>query len=68
MKLLDRYILKQFFLSTLVALAGFVIIYIAIDMMEKLDKFLDKKVPAIDSSGRSDARLAFLCGKDVDEQ
>jgi lipopolysaccharide export system permease protein len=47
MKLLDRYILKQFFLSTLVALAGFVIIYIAIDMMEKLDKFLDKKVPAM---------------------
>lgn len=47
MKLLDRYILKQFFLSTLVALAGFIIIYIAIDMMEKLDKFLDKNVPAL---------------------
>lgn len=47
MKLLDRYILKQFFLSTLVALAGFIIIYIAIDMMEKLDKFLDKKVPGM---------------------
>lgn len=47
MKLLDRYILKQFFLSTLVALVGFIIIYIAIDMMEKLDKFLDKKVPAL---------------------
>jgi lipopolysaccharide export system permease protein len=47
MKLLDRYILKQFFLSTIVALAGFIIIYIAIDMMEKLDKFLDKNVPAL---------------------
>lgn len=45
MKLLDRYILKQFVLATLVSLVGFIIIYIAIDMMEKLDKFLDKNVP-----------------------
>lgn len=47
MKLLDRYILKQFVLSTVVSLAGFIIIYIAIDMMEKLDKFLDKNVAAM---------------------
>lgn len=47
MKLLDRYILKQFFLASFVALIGFIIIYVAIDMMEKLDKFLDKHVPAL---------------------
>lgn len=47
LKLLDRYILKQFFLATVVSLVGFIVLYIAIDMMEKLDKFLDKQVPAM---------------------
>src|SRR3569623_92123 len=47
MKLLDRYVLKQFFLSTFVSVIGFIIIYIAVDMMEKLDKILDKHVPGL---------------------
>ncbi|MEO6940265.1 MAG: LptF/LptG family permease [Candidatus Kapaibacterium sp.] len=47
MKLLDRYIIRQFLLSTSVSLVGFILIYVAIDMMEKLDKFLDKNVPAL---------------------
>jgi lipopolysaccharide export system permease protein len=47
MLLLDRYILKQFFAAMLVSIAGFIIIYVAVDMMEKLDKFLDKSVPAL---------------------
>ncbi|MEP7233669.1 MAG: LptF/LptG family permease [Ignavibacteriota bacterium] len=45
MKLLDRHIIKQFILSTIVSIAAFIIIFIAIDLMEKLDKFLDRKVP-----------------------
>ena len=45
LKLLDRYVLKQFFLGSLVAIVSFIIIYIAVDLMEKLDKFLDRKVP-----------------------
>jgi lipopolysaccharide export system permease protein len=44
-KLLDRYIIKQFILSTIVSIAAFIIIFVAIDLMEKLDKFLDRKVP-----------------------
>ncbi len=44
-KLLDRYILRQFFTAALVAMAGFIIIYIAVDLMEKLDKFLDHHLP-----------------------
>jgi lipopolysaccharide export system permease protein len=44
-KLLDRYVLRQFFLATLVSIVGFIVIYIAVDLMEKLDKFLDKRVP-----------------------
>jgi lipopolysaccharide export system permease protein len=47
MLLFDRYILKQFFAAMLVSIAGFIIIYVAVDMMEKLDKFLDKGVPAL---------------------
>ncbi len=45
LKLIDRYVLKQFFLGAMVAIVSFIIIYIAVDLMEKLDKFLDRKVP-----------------------
>src|SRR2546423_4983670 len=45
MKLLDRYIIRQFILATLVSVVAFIIIFVAIDLMEKLDKFLDRKVP-----------------------
>ena len=45
MKLIDRYIIKQFILATLVSIAAFIILFVAIDLMEKLDKFLDRKVP-----------------------
>ena len=42
---MDRYIVKQFILATIVSLAAFIVLFIAIDMMEKLDKFIDRKVP-----------------------
>lgn len=45
MKLLDRYIIKSFLLATVASLAAFIVVFIAIDMMEKLDKFIDRKVP-----------------------
>ena len=45
LKLLDRYILRQFFTASLVSMAAFIIIYVAVDLMEKLDKFLDHNVP-----------------------
>jgi lipopolysaccharide export system permease protein len=44
-KLLDRYIIKQFILATLVSIVAFIIIFVAIDLMEKLDKFIDHKAP-----------------------
>ena len=44
-KLIDRYVLRQFFLAALVSMVSFIIIYIAVDLMEKLDKFLDHHVP-----------------------
>ena len=45
MKILDRYVIRQFILATLVSLVAFLVIFVAIDLMEKLDKFIDRKVP-----------------------
>lgn len=42
MKLIDRYILKQFILTAIFALGAFVVIFVVIDMMENLDDFLDR--------------------------
>ena len=48
MKLLDRYIIsKQFLLTALFGIITFTIIFIVIDLMEKLDDFLDKKAAAM---------------------
>jgi lipopolysaccharide export system permease protein len=45
-KILDRYIIRQFLVSFLFGLLAFIFIFIIIDMMEKLDDFIDAKAPA----------------------
>jgi len=45
-KILDRYIVRQFITSFLFGLLAFLLIFLVIDMMEKLDDFIDAKVPA----------------------
>ena len=47
MKLLDRYIIKQFLLTALFGIVAFTVIFVVIDLMEKLDDFLDKKAAAM---------------------
>lgn len=42
MKILDRYIIKQFLLTALFGLFAFVAIFVVIDMMENLDDFIDR--------------------------
>lgn len=42
MKIIDRYLLRQFITTALFALGAIIIIFIVIDMMENLDDFLDK--------------------------
>lgn len=42
MKILDRYLLRQFIQTVLFALVAFTIIFVVIDMMENLDDFLDR--------------------------
>jgi lipopolysaccharide export system permease protein len=44
-RLLDRYLVREQILSLLTGLLFFVAIFIVVDMFEKLDSFLDNKVP-----------------------
>ena len=46
MKILDRYIVKQFLQTILFGLIAFTLIFVVIDMMENLDDFIDQSVPA----------------------
>lgn len=45
MKIIDRYFIKQFLQTTAFGLLAFAIIFVVIDMMEKLDDFIDQSVP-----------------------
>jgi lipopolysaccharide export system permease protein len=43
MKLLDRYIIRQFLQTAVFALVAVLVVFIVIDAMEKLDDFIDKQ-------------------------
>jgi lipopolysaccharide export system permease protein len=45
MKIIDRYIIRQFVISFFFGLLAFIFIFIIIDMMEKLDDFIDANAP-----------------------
>ncbi|MBI9070417.1 MAG: LptF/LptG family permease [Melioribacteraceae bacterium] len=45
MKILDRYLIKQFSQTILFALLVFMTIFVVIDLMEKMDDFIDHNVP-----------------------
>jgi lipopolysaccharide export system permease protein len=47
MKLFSRYLLREFFGYLVLGLAGFVIIFIVVDIFEKIDVFLDHRAPAV---------------------
>jgi lipopolysaccharide export system permease protein len=44
MTLLDRYIIRQFFLTFVFGLIAFLLIFLVVDLMEKLDDFIDARV------------------------
>jgi lipopolysaccharide export system permease protein len=46
MKILDRYLIKQFLMTIIFGLIAFTLIFVVIDMMENLDDFIDQNVPA----------------------
>lgn len=47
MKILDRYLIKQFLQTTLFGLLAFILIFVIVDMMENLDDFIDHQVTAM---------------------
>ena len=46
MKILDKYLVKQFVQTIFFGLIAFTVIFVVIDMMENLDDFIDQSVPA----------------------
>jgi lipopolysaccharide export system permease protein len=47
LKILDRYLIKQFVQSVIFGLLAFTLIFVVIDAMENLDDFIDQNVPAL---------------------
>lgn len=45
MKIIDRYLIKQFLLTILFSLLTFLAIFIIVDLMEHIDEFIDYEVP-----------------------
>ena len=45
MKLIDRYIARQFFVTFLFSLASFASLFVMINLVENLDRFIDHKIP-----------------------
>lgn len=45
MKILDRYLLREFTGYLLLGLAGFVTVFVVVDVFEKIDVFLDHRAP-----------------------
>ena len=47
MRILDRYLLREFLGYLALGLLGFIVIFIVVDLIEKMDVFLDHKAPAV---------------------
>ena len=45
MRILDRYLLREFIGYLFLGLLGFIVIFIVVDLIEKMDVFLDHKAP-----------------------
>ncbi|HEY2955011.1 MAG TPA: LptF/LptG family permease [Candidatus Eisenbacteria bacterium] len=45
MKILDRYVLREFLGYLLLGLLGFIVIFVVVDLFEKIDVFLDHRAP-----------------------
>ena len=45
MKILDRYLVKQFLQTIAFGLIAFTALFVIIDLMEKMDDFIDQSVP-----------------------
>ena len=46
MNKLDQYLIQQFWAILALSVLGFVSIFVIVDLIENLDRFVDNKVPA----------------------
>ena len=47
MKLIDKYLIRQFLQTVFFSLLAFILIFLVVDAMENLDDFIDQNVPAL---------------------
>lgn len=47
MRILDRYLLREFLVYLVLGLLGFIVIFIVVDLIEKMDVFLDHRAPTL---------------------
>jgi len=47
LKIIDRYLIKQFLQTVFFSLLAFILIFLVVDAMENLDDFIDQDVPAL---------------------
>jgi lipopolysaccharide export system permease protein len=47
-KILDKYLIRQFLQTIIFGLMAFTLIFVVIDAMENLDDFIDQDLPAIE--------------------
>ena len=45
MRILDRYLLREFLIYLALGLLGFIVIFVVVDLIEKMDVFLDHRAP-----------------------
>jgi len=55
MKKLDLYLTRQFLVTLLLTLTGFVCVILVVDLIENLDRFIDNAIPA-----RSPSNIIFM--------
>ena len=66
---IDKYLLSQFFTVLSMSLLGFLAVFLVVDLIENLDRFVDNSVPAvvtityylIQSHGLSALHFQCLC-------
>jgi len=47
MNVLDKYLIKKFIFNLLFGISAFIVIFLVVDLIENIDRFLDKKATAI---------------------
>ena len=63
MKILEKHVLSEFLRLLLMALAGFIVLFITVDLFENIDMLIKHKVPALASFVFFVYKLPFIIGQ-----